>query len=75
MRLSPCPPRTGVRTEWRARGQVTLSLMLLSAAGTLAGVLPNIVWMPPVALVVAGMALMVPALGIVNLLLSRRPPG
>ena len=49
--------------------------MLLSAAGTLAGVLPNIVWMPPVALVVAGMALMVPALGIVNLLLSRRPPG
>ena len=53
---------------------MTLSLMLLSAAGTIAGVLPNIVWMPLAALSVAGVALLVLVLGIVNLLLSRRPP-
>ncbi len=75
MRLASRPPLSSYALARRARGQVTLSLMLLSAAGTLAGVLPNIVWMPPAALGVAGVALLVLMLGIVNLLLSRRPPG
>ena len=75
MRLSSRPPLSAYARARRARGQVTLSLMLLSAAGTLAGVLPNIVWMPLAALSVAGTALLVLVLGIVNLLLSRRPPG
>ena len=75
MRLSSRPPLSSYTLARRARGQVTLSLMLLSAAGTLAGVLPNIVWIPPAALAVAGVALLVLVLGIVNLLLSRRPSG
>ena len=75
MHLSSRPPLSSYARARRARGQVTLSLMLLSAAGTLAGVLPNTVWMPFVSLAVAGMALLMLALGIVNLLLSRRPPG
>lgn len=57
----------------RARGQVTLSLTLLSAAGLLGGALPTLDWGPLAALGMAGIGLLVLVLGIVNLLLSRRP--
>ncbi|WP_407569442.1 hypothetical protein [Deinococcus altitudinis] len=55
----------------RARGQVTGSLMLLSGAGTVVGVLTT-PWGPWVGLAVAVVALLLLLLGIVNLVLSRR---
>lgn len=56
----------------RARGLVTASLMLLSAAGTVVGVLTTS-WAPLAGLVVAVAALVLLALGIFNLVLSHRP--
>ena len=55
----------------RARGQVTGSLMLLGAAGTVAGVLTTS-WGPWIGLTIAVVALLLLVLGIINLVFSRR---
>ena len=65
------PPLTPRGRAQRARGQVTGSLMLFSASGTVAGVLTTS-WGLWVSLGVAIAALLLLVLGIINIVLSRR---
>ena len=58
------------RRAQRARGQVTGSLMLLSGAGAVYGVLGP-TWGPAVGLALAVFALLLLTAGIVNLMRSR----
>lgn len=64
-------PMNSRRRAQRARGQVTGSLMLLSGAGTVFGVLGP-TWGPAVGLVLVGAALLLLGGGIFNLVRSRR---
>jgi hypothetical protein len=67
----PRPVLTPRARAQRARGQVTGSLMLLSAAGTVVSVLTTS-WGPWVGLAIALVAVLVLVFGIINLVLSRR---
>lgn len=65
------PPLTPRGRAQRARGQVTGSLMLFSASGTVVGILPG-TWGPRVGLAIAVVALLLLVLGIINVVLSGR---